>query len=61
LVPEILAHFFCPSGKFFLEKMKDLRYVRISTILPLYHATKWRLGVLSPAGGLLGRGLASVI
>jgi hypothetical protein len=20
LVPEILAHFFCPSGKFFLEK-----------------------------------------
>jgi hypothetical protein len=24
LVPEILAHFFCPSGKFFLEKMKDL-------------------------------------
>jgi hypothetical protein len=33
LVPEILAHFFCPSGKFILEKMKDL--VRISTILPL--------------------------
>jgi hypothetical protein len=24
LVPEILPHFFCPSGKFFLEKMKDL-------------------------------------
>jgi hypothetical protein len=25
LVPEILlAHFFCPSGKLFLEKMKDL-------------------------------------
>jgi hypothetical protein len=24
LVPEILAHFFCPSGKSFLEKMKDL-------------------------------------
>jgi hypothetical protein len=24
LVPEILAHFFCPPGKFFLEKMKDL-------------------------------------
>jgi hypothetical protein len=24
LVPEILAHFFCPSGKFFLGKMKDL-------------------------------------
>jgi hypothetical protein len=24
LVPEILAHCFCPSGKFFLEKMKDL-------------------------------------
>jgi hypothetical protein len=24
LVPEILANFFCPSGKFFPEKMKDL-------------------------------------
>jgi hypothetical protein len=24
LVPEISAHFFCPSGNFFLEKMKDL-------------------------------------
>jgi ankyrin repeat protein len=24
LVPQILAHFFCPSGKFFLEKMKNL-------------------------------------
>jgi hypothetical protein len=24
LVPEILVHFFCPSGKFFPEKMKDL-------------------------------------
>jgi hypothetical protein len=24
LVPEIFAHFFCPSGKFFLEKIKGL-------------------------------------
>jgi hypothetical protein len=24
LVPEILANFFCPSAKFFLEKIKDL-------------------------------------
>jgi hypothetical protein len=38
LVPEILAHFFCLSGKFFLEKMKD--FVRISTILPLHDASK---------------------
>jgi hypothetical protein len=26
LVPEILAHFFCPSGQFFLEKMKKLQF-----------------------------------
>jgi hypothetical protein len=32
----MLAHFFCPSGKFFLEKMKNC--VRI--ILPLNDATK---------------------
>jgi hypothetical protein len=39
LVPEILANFFCPSGKFVLEKMKKI-CVGISTILPLHDATK---------------------
>jgi hypothetical protein len=53
LIPEILAHFFCPSGKFFLEKIRIC--VRISTILPLHDATKSAklspvvIGVLSPA------------
>jgi hypothetical protein len=67
LVPEIFAHFFCPSGKFFLEKMKylcqDFHYMYFTTTFATKSAKicPMVLGVLSPAGGLLRRGLASAI
>jgi hypothetical protein len=64
LVPEILAHFFCPSGKFIIEKIKDLCqdfHHMIMMQQNLLKFAQWRLGVLSPADGLLRSGLASVI
>jgi hypothetical protein len=47
LVPEILAHFFCPHH--YMMQQNLLKFAQ------------WWLGVLSPAGGVLRRGLPSVI